>query len=141
MPQARQIEGPLEKYSAARGAGWQERHFVLGDAVLSYFNPKARDSQTMFSLMDEDGSGSLDMDEVFQLCEKLGKKYTDEEFEKVQAQMDEDGSNAVDADEFVQWWSHHGGRKVPLPAGMAALVDKHAEVGLRGCRERGGASR
>ena len=98
-------------------------------------------ARILFNQMDEDGSGSLDMDEVFQLCEKLGKKYTDEEFEKVQAQMDEDGSNAVDADEFVQWWSHHGGRKVPLPAGMAALVDKHAEVGLRGCRERGGASR
>ena len=133
MPQARQIEGPLEKYSAARGAGWQERHFVLGDAVLSYFNPKARDSQTMFSLMDEDGSGSLDIEEITlcappppappaaprtrwslltdnrpppparRLCKQMGKKLNKKQLEAAMASMDSDGSGQVEFDEFDTW--------------------------------------
>ena len=45
-----------------------------------------------FNMIDADGGGTLDRDEVGQLSEKLGRKLTDKELDEMRAKMDSDGS-------------------------------------------------
>ena len=59
----------------------------------------------IFELMDEDGGGVLDRDEVRSLARAMGVKLTDGELRDAMAEMDEDGSGEVDFEEFYQWWT------------------------------------
>ena len=59
----------------------------------------------LFQELDEDGSGSLDHDEVAKLAERMGRPPMDEEtLEKAMAMMDEDGNGTIDFLEFLAWW-------------------------------------
>ena len=60
---------------------------------------------SIFELMDEDGGGVLDRDEVRSLARAMGVKLTDGELKDAMAEMDEDGSGEVDFEEFYQWWT------------------------------------
>jgi calmodulin len=57
-----------------------------------------------FKIVDKDGSGSLDRDEVASLSQILGLKLSPPELDAAMVQMDADGSGEVDLDEFVAWW-------------------------------------
>lgn len=56
----------------------------------------------MFDLVDRDGGGSIDCDEVKELMNLLGLHPTAEEVEKMVAEIDLDGNGTVDFDEFLQ---------------------------------------
>ena len=58
-----------------------------------------------FNMIDADGGGTLDRDEVGQLSEKLGRKLTDKELDEMMAKMDSDGSGAVEFEEFATYFS------------------------------------
>ena len=63
----------------------------------------------MFDQIDDDGSGSLDVDEIPQLAALLGMKLTEEQKHAALAEMDADGSGSVDFEEFCSWWLVTGG--------------------------------
>jgi len=56
----------------------------------------------VFDLVDRDGGGSIDCDEVKELMNMLGLNPTAEEVEKMVAEIDLDGNGTVDFDEFLQ---------------------------------------
>jgi hypothetical protein len=58
----------------------------------------------LFEGIDEDGSGLLDRDEVYELAEKLGATLSTAELDDAMAEMDEDGSGEVDFEEFAEWF-------------------------------------
>ena len=77
---------------------------------------------------DLDGTGLLHLNELQELCERLGKKMNDDEVAAMLNSIDSSGDMEADEDEFVQWWIHHGGRNVQLPQELAdARLSVHAE--------------
>eukprot|EP00735_Rhodelphis_limneticus_P007978 TRINITY_DN20704_c0_g1::TRINITY_DN20704_c0_g1_i1::g.9129::m.9129 TRINITY_DN20704_c0_g1::TRINITY_DN20704_c0_g1_i1::g.9129 ORF type:complete len:153 (+),score=30.51,sp/P84339/CALM_AGABI/46.31/3e-37,sp/P84339/CALM_AGABI/45.45/7e-11,EF-hand_8/PF13833.1/0.0044,EF-hand_8/PF13833.1/7.4e-13,EF-hand_8/PF13833.1/2e+02,EF-hand_8/PF13833.1/0.043,EF-hand_1/PF00036.27/5.3e-06,EF-hand_1/PF00036.27/2.2e-08,EF-hand_1/PF00036.27/52,EF-hand_1/PF00036.27/0.019,EF-hand_7/PF13499.1/5.9e-14,EF-hand_7/PF13499.1/0.24,EF len=57
--------------------------------------------QEIFNLVDTDGGGSIQAEELQQLMEMLGLKPTREEIEDMIKEIDEDGNGEIDFDEFV----------------------------------------
>ena len=62
------------------------------------------EAHQMFSKIDVDGSGVLDMDEVQKLGVMLGFNFSHVELVTAMKQMDEDGSGQVEFVEFYEWW-------------------------------------
>lgn len=60
--------------------------------------------EKMFTDLDLDGSGLLDMDELRQLCDDLGLELDHDQYEIVMQKLDEDGSGEVDFEEFFSWY-------------------------------------
>ena len=58
----------------------------------------------MFQSVDVDNGGTLDVEEVRQLGEKLGCMFTEKELQAAMTSMGEDGSGEVDFNEFYEWW-------------------------------------
>ena len=56
-----------------------------------------------FRIFDEDGSGSLDVNELREAVKKYGTgTCTEEDLEAIVQQMDKDGDGTIDLDEFVK---------------------------------------
>ena len=51
----------------------------------------------------EDGSGTLESDEIAMLAVELGNPMTDEEVAEAMEEMDADGGGDVDWEEFLFW--------------------------------------
>jgi centrin-1 len=64
-----------------------------------------------FALIDEDGSGAIDVDEMHTAFNFLGVAMSQKEVEEMFAQVDEDGSGEIEFDEFIE---------VDLPASAAS---------------------
>ncbi len=63
--------------------------------------------EEVFKVLDSDGSGQLDKDEVAEALKILDLKSVDAN--SAMQDMDDDGSGEVDFDEFKQWWENiHG---------------------------------
>ncbi len=69
-------------------------------------------AQAMFRMVDADGSGSLDREEVRMLGEQLGTPLVESELDAAMRAMDEDGSGSVDFEEFYEWWKAVNQREV-----------------------------
>lgn len=65
-----------------------------------------------FALIDEDGSGAIDVDEMRTAFSFLGVAMSQKEVEEMFAEVDEDGSGEIEFDEFIEV-------KVPLSAASA----------------------
>jgi Ca2+-binding EF-hand superfamily protein len=88
-------------------------------------NAELSQLRKLFAEIDEDGSGLLDRDEVYELAEKLGATLSTAELDEAMSEMDEDGSGEVDFDEFAEWYGaakERGGSKW-----VDALNDKLGE--------------
>jgi hypothetical protein len=88
--------------------------FFLGDLRCCACEREAFESETQrekqarvtFKKFDEDGSGSLDMNEMRVLLrELLGAKVKAEEMDEVMQSLDHSGDGQVDEEEFVVWWT------------------------------------
>lgn len=73
-----------------------------------------------FDRLDDDGSGELDIDEIGQLMEQIGRKLNERQLKKMMKEIDTDGSGLVDFDEYWEWWMK-GVTKVRFPWRLAAL--------------------
>lgn len=71
---------------------------------LGTANYSEQDAQNMFDEIDDDFSGTLDEDEVKELCLRLGRKLTKKGLADAMAAMDTDGNGTVEWEEFNQWW-------------------------------------
>merc|ERR1719424_191519 len=58
-----------------------------------------------FAKFDTDNSGKIDLKELQQMCQEMGKKLPDKQAEQAMAQLDQNGDGTVDFDEFVLWWT------------------------------------
>mmetsp|Transcript_31465 Transcript_31465/g.46090 ORF Transcript_31465/g.46090 Transcript_31465/m.46090 type:complete len:261 (-) Transcript_31465:397-1179(-) len=58
-----------------------------------------------FKEFDKDRSGSLDDDELVQLCKSLGSDLTKAELESAILLMDRDHSGKIELQEFLYWWT------------------------------------
>jgi Ca2+-binding EF-hand superfamily protein len=64
-----------------------------------------QDLKEIFELIDEDGSGLLDREELSVLADFFSDKPMSEaQLDAAMKEMDEDNSGEVDFDEFKQWW-------------------------------------
>ena len=57
-----------------------------------------------FERLDDDGSGELDIDEIGQLMETIGRNLNEKQLQKMMLEIDEDGSGLVEFDEYWDWW-------------------------------------
>lgn len=55
--------------------------------------------------MDVDGGGTLDRNEVRQLCKNLGRELTDADVDGLIEKMDSDGSGTIEFAEFAAYFS------------------------------------
>jgi Ca2+-binding EF-hand superfamily protein len=60
--------------------------------------------QKLFNIVDVDGSGVIDKDEMAHLLQSLGLTLSVEEIDVGFAKLDKDSDGAVDFDEFYQWY-------------------------------------
>ncbi len=58
-----------------------------------------------FRKYDQDGSGSISIQELGNLCEELGQELNERELHEAMGQLDADASGLVDRQEFEAWWS------------------------------------
>eukprot|EP01043_Picozoa_sp_COSAG02_P029200 COSAG02_NODE_1806_length_10867_cov_7.575130_5_plen_748_part_01 len=57
-----------------------------------------------YKQLDDDGSGSLERNEILRLLRLLGMSTTQTEMDHFMAELDEDGSGQVEFEEFKTWW-------------------------------------
>ncbi len=75
------------------------------EGMLSKCKERMHAVKDRFDEVDVDNSGSLDRDEVRELCEKmLDVELTEEQLDAGMAEMDGDGGGEVDFNEFYIWW-------------------------------------
>jgi calmodulin len=65
--------------------------------------------QKLFDVVDDDGSGLIDKEEMSQLLASLGKSFPQEEIDKGFAKLDKDSSGQIDFDEFYAWYKEVAG--------------------------------
>lgn len=82
---------------------------------LFFLEEKQMIARTLFEEYDTDGGGRLDATEIHALCNRLGKKMTMKQAEKLVDKLDDSGDMQLDADEFTRWWTHDGGKHVDIP--------------------------
>mmetsp|Transcript_30842 Transcript_30842/g.65162 ORF Transcript_30842/g.65162 Transcript_30842/m.65162 type:complete len:366 (+) Transcript_30842:280-1377(+) len=63
----------------------------------------------LFNIVDEDGSGFIEKDEMASLLNSLGKPLPEGEIEEGFAKLDEDSSGHIDFDEFYSWYKEVAG--------------------------------
>jgi calmodulin len=83
--------------------------------------------QKLFDVVDTDGSGLIDRDEMVQLLISLGKPVPQEEIDKGFEKLDKDSSGHIDFDEFYAWYKE-----------VAGLVERQhgGGVAARGARHK-----
>ena len=105
-------------------AWWRAMKTSGGDSGLAAAMEEADERvEALFNEIDDDGSGTLDSDEVAQLSKNLGKLLTDAELDKAMKEMDDDGNNSVDLVEFKVWWRSMKNRG-PSDSGFAAIMEE-----------------
>jgi hypothetical protein len=57
-----------------------------------------------FAKFDKDGSGSLDRQEIIDVCMAVGKNFSDAEIADMLTDLDKDNSGAIEYAEFETWW-------------------------------------
>lgn len=90
-------------------------------------SPATKETRALFEEMDEDGSGTLDKDEIRILAKRLGKKLTNAKLDAAMAEMDADGNGDVDFDEFLSWWKQTGSKGFLAGLTFSFLKRKKAE--------------
>lgn len=90
-------------------------------------SPATKEARALFEEIDEDGSGTLDRDEIRILSRRLGKKLTSAKLDAAMAEMDEDGNGDVDFDEFLGWWKRTGSKGLLAGLSFGFLKRKKAE--------------
>merc|ERR1711865_536903 len=79
-------------------------------AEMAQRDKESKSAAQMFMEMDEDGSGSLELPEITELCYRLNPKLkrTTKDLHKIVEEMDIDGDGEIDLDEFTRWWAKKG---------------------------------
>ena len=72
-----------------------------------------KDLREVFDIVDADGGGALDREEVATLADFFGDaSMTEAQIDEAMAEMDDDGSGEVDFAEFLMWYHSRDARKL-----------------------------
>ena len=119
---ARKVKGLqlLKKVAQDRGYGSDWRRVLDMEQEQS-----DKDLKQIFDMIDDDGSGLLDREEVALLMEFFSgeDEVSEKEIDKAMGDMDDDGSGEVDFPEFLEWWKNRG-QKSP----KAVVAEETREV-------------
>ena len=83
------------------GRGEEERWVA---ASLALRRTGTRDTSSDIDCLPQDGSGSLDRNEVRRLVEMVGARLTEKELDAAMAELDPSGDGQVQFSEFKQYW-------------------------------------
>jgi Ca2+-binding EF-hand superfamily protein len=98
-----------------------------------------KDLKEVFDMVDEDGSGLLDREEVALVVEFFAgeKEVSDQDIDGAMDQMDEDGSGEVDFEEFLAWWKNSKKASSPKSVKIVDTNDaKNADKSSRAALSR-----
>lgn len=101
--------------------------FDLFSAALTRLHSEWDPVAELFRLVDDDGSGELELPEV-KLA--LHGKLNGRELKQAFAEMDEDGGGSIDIDEFRDWWN----KCVISPTGQ--FHDRLGNMSREECRQQ-----
>ena len=89
------------------------------------------DLREVFDLVDVDGGGTLDREEVGALADFFGEVAMSEaQIDEAMAEMDEDGSGEVDFDEFRAWYHSREERKKAKEAEQQKAQEKNKDAAV-----------
>ena len=92
-------------HSSKVAMGRQMHGDSLEEVSLCEIDASEEQLKNVFEMIDDDGSGALDKEEVARLIYYFqDKPPKEEEVTAAMAFMDKDGSGAVEFDEFLWWW-------------------------------------
>lgn len=69
------------------------------------FGQRKELSRIVFDKHDTDGSGTIDADELRDLCYSFGYFLSDSDLTTALTLLDKDGSGTISYDEFKEWWT------------------------------------
>ena len=77
-------------------------------------------------MCDADGSGSIDVDELGEICRALGEDMTDKQVRALIAEIDKNGNGLVEWEEYLEamWIKRQDARK--RGAGLLEFASKRA---------------
>uniref|UniRef100_A0A7S0X3G0 EF-hand domain-containing protein n=1 Tax=Mantoniella antarctica TaxID=81844 RepID=A0A7S0X3G0_9CHLO len=81
---------------------------VTPEVVVQVDEEKMKDVTDLFKLMDEDGSGELDIVEFREVLRQMGIDDVEEQ-DAFFYEIDDDGGGTVSLEEFQEWWFNVGG--------------------------------
>eukprot|EP01105_Mastigella_eilhardi_P018917 TRINITY_DN4420_c0_g1_i1.p1 TRINITY_DN4420_c0_g1~~TRINITY_DN4420_c0_g1_i1.p1 ORF type:complete len:188 (-),score=70.80 TRINITY_DN4420_c0_g1_i1:100-624(-) len=76
----------------------------------------------VFMKYDEDGSNSIDIEELGHLIYDLGLFLSKEEVKQVSAKMDRSHDRKIQLDEFIKWWTQEGKFRDVRQAHLSRMV-------------------
>lgn len=78
------------------------------EVIVEVDEEKMKDVTDLFKLMDEDGSGELDIMEFREVLKQMGIEDVEEQ-DAFFYEIDDDGGGTVSLEEFQEWWFNIGG--------------------------------
>jgi len=78
---------------------WLRKHGQIVNSAIP--EHQRMEIKECFDMIDTDGSGALDVKEVFELFEALGMKMTKAQVRQIIVEVDEDNSGEIELDEFM----------------------------------------
>lgn len=75
----------------------------------------------MFDKYDIDGSGSIDVYELKEMCTELGGILTDEQAEEAMLKLDSDNTGSINFENFLEFWNNSPGLGGPSGLAMKAM--------------------
>eukprot|EP01046_Picozoa_sp_COSAG06_P022957 COSAG06_NODE_1804_length_8360_cov_8.543155_6_plen_155_part_00 len=100
----------------------------LMDPLLPNDDPEGL--HELFDSIDEDGSGTLEREEIASLALEMETPLTDRELDVAMATMDADNSGEVDFDEFSEWYASMR-KKGRMPSWGRAISELQRRGGRR----------
>eukprot|EP00961_Rhodomonas_salina_P014377 193043-Rhodomonas_salina.5 len=68
----------------------------------------------LFNSIDSDGGGAIDLDELGEMMELLGRPMSREKLQKMMSEVDTDGGGSIDFEEFCQLVVNQSANEVKL---------------------------
>mmetsp|Transcript_101590 Transcript_101590/g.185375 ORF Transcript_101590/g.185375 Transcript_101590/m.185375 type:complete len:1014 (-) Transcript_101590:193-3234(-) len=121
----------LIKACEARGIKVLQEQATIDVALCKKLKPEEREAiRAVFNNYDKDGSGSIDLQELSQMCKELGRTVTEAQAKEAMKQLDRDGSGKCDFNEFLLYWTSKpilgGYDEITLQMMKTALATKAA---------------
>ena len=83
----------------------EEQKYAVPQDLENDFTPaEVEEVSVLFEELDLDGSGSIDIEELRVVFDKMEETVTDDRLQELIDEVDEDGSGTVDYEEFFSWY-------------------------------------
>eukprot|EP01119_Soliformovum_irregulare_P010536 TRINITY_DN259_c4_g1_i7.p1 TRINITY_DN259_c4_g1~~TRINITY_DN259_c4_g1_i7.p1 ORF type:complete len:600 (+),score=296.33 TRINITY_DN259_c4_g1_i7:202-1800(+) len=89
-------------FGVASGSQEQNEEYHPEPEDLEFTPAQMEQMQTIFQVVDADGSGYIDVDEMSAAMLQIGKELSREEVEEIMKKLDDDGNGRIDFNEFLR---------------------------------------